>query len=218
MNAASFKRKCIENTTLEKHLKEKHQSGPKPSGRPLPKALEKYRGVFGDYDGDGVLNVDDPDPYTPGDGTTVEEVKLADEIEKIIDFRKDYDTARNEFVEILKKHAEGETDILSRTKTPYSIINKLRRKRLVGKKGLTDVIGTMVVFPDQKSLEDFKDKVNAGKLGEVLEFDDYYKKPQAGYRAYHWNVVYKGSPVEIQAKTERVKKIAKGTMPKSWAH
>ncbi|KGE86430.1 MAG: zeta toxin family protein [Phaeodactylibacter xiamenensis] len=209
MNANSFKRKCIENTTLEKHLKEKHQSGPKPSGRPLPKALEKYRGVFGDYDGDGVLNVDDPDPYTPGDGTTVEEVKLADEIEKIIDFRKDYDTARNEFVEILKKHAEGETDILSRTKTPYSIINKLRRKRLVGKKGLTDVIGTMVVFPDQKSLEDFKDKVNAGKLGEVLEFDDYYKKPQAGYRAYHWNVVYKGSPVEIQAKTERVKKIAK---------
>ncbi|WP_421947107.1 zeta toxin family protein [Phaeodactylibacter xiamenensis] len=209
MNAASFKRKCIENTTLEKHLKEKHQTAPKPNDRPLPKALEKYRGVFGDYDGDGVLNVDDPDPYTPGDGTTVEEVKLADEIEKIIDFRKDYDTARNEFVEILKKHAEGETDILSRTKTPYSIINKLRRKRLAGKKGLTDVIGTMVVFPDQKSLEDFKDKVNAGKLGEVLEFDDYYKKPQAGYRAYHWNVVYKGSPVEIQAKTERVKKIAK---------
>ena len=209
MNAASFKRKCIENTTLEKHLRDKHQSGPKPNDRPLPKALEKYRGVFGDYDGDGVLNVDDPDPYTPGDGTTVEEVKLADEIEKIIDFRKDYDTARNEFVEILKKHAEGETDILSRTKTPYSIINKLRRKRLAGKKGLTDVIGTMVVFPDQKSLEDFKDKVNAGKLGEVLEFDDYYKKPQAGYRAYHWNVVYKGSPVEIQAKTERVKKIAK---------
>jgi ppGpp synthetase/RelA/SpoT-type nucleotidyltranferase/predicted ABC-type ATPase len=209
MNAASFKRKCIENTTLEKHLRDKHQTAPKPNDRPLPKALEKYRGVFGDYDGDGVLNVDDPDPYTPGDGTTVEEVKLADEIEKIIDFRKDYDTARNEFVEILKKHAEGETDILSRTKTPYSIINKLRRKRLAGKKGLTDVIGTMVVFPDQKSLEDFKDKVNAGKLGEVLEFDDYYKKPQAGYRAYHWNVVYKGSPVEIQAKTERVKKIAK---------
>ncbi len=208
MNASSFAKKCNEERSVAEHKAKLHGSC-EPKDEKIPAKLSKYKGVFGDFDGDGILNVDDPNPYVPGDGkTTVEEVKLSDELEKIIDFRKSYDQSREEFVEILRKSAEGESDILSRTKTPYSIINKLRRKRLVGKKGLTDVIGTMVVFPDQKSLEAFKDKVNAGKLGEVLEFDDYYKKPQAGYRAYHWNVVYKGSPVEIQAKTERIKKIA----------
>lgn len=88
-------------------------------------------------------------------------------------------------------------DIFSCIKMLYFIINKFWRKWLVGKKGLIDVIGIMVVFFDQKSLEDFKDKVNVGKLGEVLEFDDYYKKLQAGYCVYYWNVVYKGLLVEI---------------------
>lgn len=170
---------------------------------------KKYPGVFGDYDGDGILNVDDPNPTQAGDKETVEEVKLSDEIAKLIDFRKEHDERRQEFVAKLKEVAEGETDILSRTKTPYSIINKMRRKMTAGpNQGLTDMVGTMVIFDNVAQLEDFKQKVNAGAMGKVVEFDDYYKKPKAGYRAYHWNVIYKGSPVEIQAKTERIKKIA----------
>ena len=49
-----------------------------------------YPGVFLDYDRDGVLNVDDPRPLTPGDDDTVEEVRLSDEIAALIELRNDY--------------------------------------------------------------------------------------------------------------------------------
>lgn len=169
----------------------------------------RYKGVFGDFDGDGILNVDDPNPQRAGDKETVEEIKLSDEIAALIDFRKKGAQTEKEFVEVLRKKAQGETDILSRTKTPYSIVNKMRRKMTAGPNdGLTDLVGTMVVFGKHSDIENFRDKVNKGELGQVLEFDDYYTKPKAGYMAYHWNVVYKGSPVEIQVKSERLKKIA----------
>lgn len=192
----------------------------KPNGATakLTGTKTKYSGVFGDYDGDGVLNVDDPNPTKAGDRETVEEVKLSDEIAAIIKYRDDIDDLRKEFVKLLEDKAKGEDEVYSRTKAPFSIINKLRRKRLVaemqngklktGPTGLTDIIGTMIVFPNQDRLEAFVKLVNAGAFGTVLEFDDYYAKPQAGYKAYHWNVVYKGVPVEIQAKTKRMYVIA----------
>jgi hypothetical protein len=173
------------------------------------KEPKKYDALFGDYDHDGIKNIDDPNPLKKGDKETIEEVKLSDEIAALIDFRKEYDTKREEFVKVLTKNLDtDEATILSRTKTPFSIINKLRRKRLTGPNGITDIVGSMVVFSTQKELDEFADKVNAGKFGKVLVFDDYYKKPLAGYKAYHWNLVHDGIPVELQAKTERMKKIA----------
>lgn len=169
-----------------------------------------YRGIFGDFDGDGIQNVDDPNPYQKGDVKTVEEVKLSDEIAAIIDFRKDFEEVREKFIKKLAKVADNETDILSRTKTPFSIINKTRRKLVKSGGGkITDIVGAMVVFKDQFHLDNFKDEVQAGALGKIIEFDDYYKKPKGGYRAYHWNLVFEGQVVELQAKTKRQKAITK---------
>lgn len=196
-----YKNKKSAKTKVAKEKKHSEEKAPIEKG--------KYQAIFGDWDNDGIENVDDPNPNKAGDTETVEEVKLSDEIEALIDFRKDYEGKRNEFVSILGKSVgQDEVAILSRTKTPYSILNKLRRKRLVGKNGITDIVGTMVVFENKKDLEEFKDKVNGGALGEVLVFDDYYKSPLAGYKAYHWNIVYEGTPIELQAKTVRMKKIA----------
>jgi len=202
--------------------KKKKASG----GKPAPKAKDKaaaekkekphkqydrgrYEAIFGDYDKDGIANVDDPNPLTPGDTDSVEEVQLSDEIAALIDFRKEYETVREGFVGKLGESVGADNaTILSRTKTPYSIINKLRRKRLVGKNGITDVVGAMIVFDTQKELNEFKDYVNTGALGEVLVFDDYYTNPLNGYKAYHWNIIYDGAAIELQAKTARMKTIA----------
>lgn len=216
--AASAKKKpCVKckakAKTMRKGRSKKAAAKPKESGKgSKPTEVGKYSGVFGDFDGDGVLNVDDPRPTVAGDKDTVEEVKLSDEISALINFRNDQDSIRIKFVKLLEDKAQGEDAIYSRTKTPFSIINKLRRKRLssqkVGVQGITDIIGTMVVFDTHAELEKFKAQVDAGVFGKVLEFDDYYKNPQAGYKAYHWNVIYDGTPVEIQAKSVRMKKIA----------
>lgn len=216
--AASAKKKpCVKckakAKTMRKGRSKKAATKPKGSAKgSKPTEVGKYSGVFGDFDGDGVLNVDDPRPTIAGDKDTVEEVKLSDEISALINFRNDQDSIRIKFVKLLEDKAQGEDAIYSRTKTPFSIINKLRRKRLssqkVGVQGITDIIGTMVVFDTHAELVKFQAQVDAGVFGKVLEFDDYYKNPQAGYKAHHWNVIYDGTPVEIQAKSVRMKKIA----------
>ena len=111
-------------------------------------------------------------------------------------------------VDTLDKKAPKDSDIYARTKTPYSILKKLVEKRMLDpEKGLTDMIGTTIAVGSQKELENVRDDIDGGLLGKVLDKDDYYKSPKAGYRAYHYIVEYKGVPVEVQLKTKKMKKL-----------
>lgn len=201
--------------------------------------LSLYKSFFQDTDGDGVPNVDDVAPFQATDKTRLEEVSLSDEMRTIINYRNDFEDVRKDVVEDLDDiieecDAKGDCGILSRTKTPYSIINKLRRRSLTDVKdldkleskakakikdkdltgidlykGLTDVVGTMVVAPDKKNADKVKEAVKSGRLGKVLEFEDFYDEPNNGYRAYHFLIAVekdkKTYPIEVQVKTKRVK-------------
>jgi (p)ppGpp synthase/HD superfamily hydrolase len=70
-----------------------------------------------------------------------------------------------------------------------------------------DLIGTTISFKNFRDLESYKRKVENGKLGRVIEFDDYYVNPNDGYRAYHFIIDFNGSPIELQLKTDRMKEI-----------
>ena len=204
--------------------------------------LSEYPSLFGDNDGDGIPNVDDVAPMNPKINEQVEEVRLSDEMKTIIEYRNEFDEVREEMVETLEDivdvcGAKGRCGILSRTKTPYSIINKLRRRSLTDVpkldklekkakqkladndlsgidlyKGLTDVVGTMVVTPDKESSDKIRDAILSGRVGKVLEFEDMYEDSKAGYRAYHFlvGVEKDGStfPIEIQVKTQRIKELS----------
>jgi hypothetical protein len=206
----------------------------------IPMSL--YKSFFSDSDGDGVPNVDDVEPLNATERERLEEVSLSDEMKTIINYRNDFEKVRKEVVDdlgsiITECGGKGECTILSRTKTPYSIINKLRRRSLTNVKdldlldkeaknklknkdltgldlykGLTDVVGTMIVTPDKKNLDKVRDAIKSGKVGEVLEFEDFYANPNNGYRAYHFLISVKKDgvdfPVEIQVKTSRVKKLS----------
>ena len=208
--------------------------------KPIPLTL--YKSFFIDTDSDGIPNVDDVAPFSAEINLNLEEVSLSDEMRTIIDYRNDYEKVRKEVVEDLKEiinecDVKQQCGIYSRTKTPYSIVNKLRRRSLTDTKdldkleqkaksklkdkdltgidlykGLTDVVGTMVVTPNKKNADKIKDSINKGKLGKVLEFEDFYENPNNGYRAYHFLIAVqkdgKTFPVEVQVKTERVKKLA----------
>ena len=201
----------------------------------------KYISMFADTDRDGIPNVDDVSPFNANKSGQIEEVSMSEEMGEIIDFRNELDEMRVKFVEKLEtlKDECGATScgILSRTKTPYSIINKMRRRSLTGVKdldklenkakdkiknqdlsgldlykGLTDIVGTMVVAPDKESLDKLKDKILSGEMGQVLEFENFYDEPQAGYRAYHFIIGVKNNgksyPIEVQLKTERAKNLS----------
>ena len=106
----------------------------------------------------------------------------------------------------MKKKSPQGSIIYARTKTPYSIVNKLVNKRLGT---LTDMIGTTIEVEDQRGLESLRDRVERGEFGQVLDFDNYYESPKAGYRAYHFIVDAQGVPTEIQLKTRRQKNLNK---------
>jgi len=69
------------------------------------------------------------------------------------------------------------------------------------------MIGTTIAVDNQKELEKVRDDIDGGLLGKVLDRDDFYKTPNAGYMAYHYIVEYKGVPVEVQLKTKNMKKL-----------
>jgi ppGpp synthetase/RelA/SpoT-type nucleotidyltranferase len=198
-----------------------------------------YKGVISDYDKDGISNSDDLEPNKKSD-IQLEEISLKDELTDIIKYRNLFVGVQEQ---VLRKIGEINTcgkiqcNIKTRIKTPYSIINKLRRRSLTDVKtldkldkkakdflknktlkgidlykGLTDILGFMVIVEDFDSLNKLKNEIEQGQLGEVLEFEDFYANDNNGYRAYHFllSTELKGTfiPYELQIRTARVNKLA----------
>jgi ppGpp synthetase/RelA/SpoT-type nucleotidyltranferase len=159
-----------------------------------------YPGIFRDFDDDEIPTADDPHPLTPGDTESVEEVRLSDELGKLFKVREEYDAATQEARRRLARIGQG--TIKSRTKTPYSIINKLRRKRLEGPKGVTDISGVMLVTTDYAALKEAAGEIRKDRLGKVVEEENHYELP-GGYKALHFIVRVLDRPVEVQLKTSR---------------
>lgn len=171
-----------------------------------------YRGIMGDKDNDGIENADDVAPDNANINKQIEQVKFTDTFKKLLDNKKKYDDSMYSVVGEMEKMFPDNFDIIARTKTPFSILKKLVEKRLEGSKGLTDVIGTTVTVNNNKELQEVSRMIGNGVgakgiFGEVLDFDDFFASPNCGYMAYHYIVDYKGTPVEIQVKTKRMKKL-----------
>jgi len=183
------------------------------SDRPL--STRDYPGLFQDTDQDGIPDPDDAHPRGGNAGGRVEEVALTSEVAALIDLRN----AIVEDKQALEKHlihAFPGRKVYGRVKTPYSIINKLRRKRLFHPQhGITDLVGLTVIAQDKADADRLRAFIQQGGAGQVVEEADFYASPQAGYRAYHFilNVPSGVSPTgslatELQLKTQRQAKLA----------
>lgn len=172
-----------------------------------------YKAIFGDFDKDGVANVDDPNPYKAGDKKSIEQVEFSKVFSKVLETKKQMDKPMHDIVEKLKAIAPKGSKIIARTKTPYSILNKLVNKKMNNTQfsvegdvdGLTDLVGTTILVNNYRSLESLKNKILKGAIGQILEFKDYYEHPKAGYMAYHFITLFEGVAVEVQIKTKRMK-------------
>jgi ppGpp synthetase/RelA/SpoT-type nucleotidyltranferase len=201
--------------------------------------LSIYKGIISDYDKDGISNADDLQPYKSSE-TKLEEVSIKDELTDIVNYRNLFVQVQQNVLNKIKDIntcGKIKCSIKTRIKTPYSIINKLRRRSLTDVKtldkldkkakeflknkdlkgidlykGLTDILGFMVIVEDFESLTKLKNEVEQGTLGEVLEFEDFYKNDNNGYRAYHFLLSTESNgtfiPYELQIRTMRVNELA----------
>ena len=169
---------------------------------------KRYKGLLSDFDLDGLPNVDDPDPFGNQDKQSIEQVKFSNTFNKVLDTKKNLDVELDKFVTKLRNSTTSTEKIYARTKTPFSILNKLVDSRLLDeKRGLKDLVGTTITFKNLQDLERYMQKVVRGDLGKVIDFDDFYKNPNDGYRAYHFIVEQDGIPIELQLKTDRMKEV-----------
>lgn len=167
-----------------------------------------YKGLLSDFDLDGLPNVDDPDPFGNQDKKSIEQVKFSKTFKKVLDTKEDLDVELKKFVSKLQNSTSSDEKIYARSKTPFSILNKLVDSRLLDeKRGLKDLVGTTITFKNTEDLKKYMKKVRRGDLGKVIDFDDYYANPNDGYRAYHFIIEQDGIPIELQLKTDRMKEV-----------
>lgn len=167
-----------------------------------------YKGLLSDFDLDGLPNVDDPDPFGNQDKKSIEQVKFSKTFKKVLDTKEDLDGELKKFVSKLQNSTSSDEKIYARSKTPFSILNKLVDSRLLDeKRGLKDLVGTTITFKNTEDLKKYMKKVRRGDLGKVIDFDDYYANPNDGYRAYHFIIEQDGVPIELQLKTDRMKEV-----------
>jgi ppGpp synthetase/RelA/SpoT-type nucleotidyltranferase len=172
-----------------------------------------YKAIYGDLDGDGVPDIDDKAPKNPKIKETVEQVKLQEVFDNILKTKKEMQTKMQKTVKELTKIAPKGSTIYARTKTPYSILNKLVNKKMYNMKpaqegdveGLTDLVGTSIVVNNINEIKEVRDKLDKGELGKVMERKDYYENPKDGYMAVHYIIESQNVPVEVQLKTKRQK-------------
>lgn len=152
--------------------------------------------MFGDFDKDRVPNIDDKYPYDPTRRIPVDkDVMLTEEIRKI---KRETAERRNETYQVTRYFRRRGYRTKHRMKTPYSTINKLRRKHLHEVKDL----GAVAVLVDDRD-EAYRVGQAIERDFKVAEKDDYYRKPKDRfYRALHYVVIVDGKPVEIQVKTK----------------
>ena len=169
----------------------------------------KYKGALGDFDADGIANIDDAQPLTnTGEQKTVEQVQLSKTFNQLLKLKSQLNETMNMTVDELDQIAPEGAQIYARTKTPYSILKKLVDKRLTDKElGLTDLVGTTVAVDDLKDLKRVDRAIKSGALGKVVEREDMYANPKAGYRAVHYLIEADNYIVEVQLKTKRQKEL-----------
>jgi len=176
---------------------------------------KSYKAIYEDSDGDGVPDIDDIEPQNPKISESVEQVKLNEVFDNILKTKKEMRGKMDATVDELVEIAPKDSTIYARTKTPYSILNKLVNKKMYNMKptkegdveGLTDLVGTSIVVENIEDINNMRDKLDDEALGKVMERKDYYEKPKDGYMAIHYIIESNNVPVEVQLKTRRQKTI-----------
>ena len=150
--------------------------------------------LYGDFDKDKTRNIDDLRPYDSKEKGSAEEILLSDEIQNLENYRESFEGTTEEMAKDFEKKGYM---IKHRVKTPYSIMNKLRRKYLDS----VQDIGGVLILVDTKDQAKKAAKYVESKYN-IIDKDDYYKTPKQGYEAIHFNVIFKDNIHEIQIKTK----------------
>ena len=170
--------------------------------------------LFGDFDRDGVKNVDDPYPFdksrkryvnTKGFwnraqyGDPMREVLLSRELRAI-------ERDNNSVARAYKPFFKANPQVFYRVKTVPSTIKKLRGR--FGSEIKDKVAGTYLTENRSQAKKVFN-QFKRDYAFDSAETDDYYRQPKGGsYRAYHLGLINNNQPLELQIKSRKMYELA----------
>ena len=175
--------------------------------------------LFGDFDGDGTKNIDDPKPFDPKKSKWPSpkknpgyyhkarwgnnEVLLSDEL-------RAWKKNNNRYRPLLNKFLNDNPGAEGRIKTVPSTMKKLR-ERYINKLG--DIAGVRVLTNNRATAKKAFERTKRKYPYDPKETDDYYAKPLGKvYYAYHTSLKgKKGVRVEAQFKSREMSSLSDKT-------
>lgn len=145
--------------------------------------------MYGDFDRDGVLNVDDKRPFVVGKKDNIHpEMKLSTELKKLEKVENDNLLLFNDVKKDFPELSNG------RVKHPISILKKLNDKFA---KNITDFVGTTIVVDNRNEVHEKARELM--QKHKVIDDENHYSQPKGEvYYARHLIISYKERPVEIR--------------------
>ncbi len=183
-----------------------------------PKKNTTHRNyLFGDFDGDGVKNIDDYRPFDRKRSKFPDPKKNPEYYHKsryggfdtnLSDVLLNIENQNNRNAPLLKKTLRQNPGSYGRVKTVPSTIGKLAKR---GLGDLHDTAGATIVEKNRASAKAKRNQVRKKYRTDPKESDNFYKKPgKGGYMAFHEGLIGKNdSRLELQIKTAPMEKLHK---------
>jgi hypothetical protein len=151
--------------------------------------------IYGDFDKDGILNIDDAKPFDAKQHGMAADFPISKDFIEIEEKANSHIVALS-LIEDEMKDLGYQTK--SRIKSLHSIVNKLKSKHLDEVK---DFAGLLVFVKDEKEARKIGNHIE--QKFNVVKSEDFFKKPGAGrYQALHYDIEILGKPVEVQINTK----------------
>ena len=178
----------------------------------IPKNITLKKLIFGDFDGDGVKNIDDtrpfsnkkskyPDPYKSK--IYYQKSRYGNNETLLSKTLKSIHTKNNKNAKTMTTFIKNNPGAFGRTKTVPSTIKKLDSKYY---NDLSDVHGTTIVVTSRAQV--YNKIKQLKKKYTVIQDKNYYKNPQDGvYYAYHLIIQKNNAKIEVQVKTRMMMKM-----------
>jgi hypothetical protein len=176
--------------------------------------------LYGDFDHDGVKNVDDPKPFdqkikhwpkhndNPGYYHRAQygggEIKLSDELMAI-------EKHNNQQAPLLQRFLKENPGSYGRVKTVPSTMKKLRERYL---SNVHDIAAASVATKDRKEAYAKTAQIRQRYSSDPKENDDYYKNPKGGvHYALHTGIIDRNRRLEVQVKSKAFANLDKEMHP-----
>lgn len=188
----------------------------------IPKNTSHRELLFGDFDGDGVKNVDDFKPFNPDvkkfpnpkkNPGFYHKAQFGGFDTKMSDVLRDIEKSNNRHSSFLKQVLKNNSNSYGRIKTVPSTIEKLKRERY---HKLKDIAGATILTKDRDEANKKAKQLKKQYRFDPDETDDFYLNPLNDvYYAHHLGLMKQSAQsdepkrIELQVKSKPMERLHK---------